>query len=206
MTFAPLLAFTDADGWHAGIGDPTLVGWITVAAYFAAAFTCFRAAGLSHGNYQRESRAFWKLLALGLVLLGINKQLDLQTWLTLTGKKIAQSQGWYENRRPVQVIFILVVAMVTAAVFFGMLRLVRHQSGWVRLALAGMAFLGGFIVIRAASFHHVDQMLRHDIGGFRLNWLLELGGIGMIGYGAWRGSRADENRVGGGPRVQPRCC
>ena len=33
-----------ADGrWVAGIGDPSVMGWVTVAVYFATAFLCFRA-------------------------------------------------------------------------------------------------------------------------------------------------------------------
>ena len=39
-----LLAETVADGWRPGIGDPTALGWITVAAYLLGAVACGRAA------------------------------------------------------------------------------------------------------------------------------------------------------------------
>jgi hypothetical protein len=47
--------------------------------------------------------------------------------------------------------------------------------------LLGTLFLLAFIVIRAASFHHVDVALRDASAGMRLNGLLELGGIASIG-------------------------
>src|SRR4051812_4569456 len=38
------LLVTGADGrWHPGIGDPGVVGWLTVVAYFAAAGLAYRA-------------------------------------------------------------------------------------------------------------------------------------------------------------------
>ena len=108
MGWTPLFAYTDADGWHLGIGDPTAVGWLTVAAYFFAAFLSWKAAGRARapGGWPPQA-VFWVGLAALLVMLGINKQLDLQTWFTLAAKRAAQSQGWYENRRIVQFLFIL---------------------------------------------------------------------------------------------------
>ena len=68
-----LFAFTDSDGWHAGIGDPTVVGWITVFAYFVGAFLTFRAGKISEVRPERKYRLFWYSLTAILVLLGINQ-------------------------------------------------------------------------------------------------------------------------------------
>ena len=35
-----ILAFTEADRWRPGIGDPTFMGWLTVVAYFTASLLC----------------------------------------------------------------------------------------------------------------------------------------------------------------------
>ena len=43
----------------------------------------------------------------------------------------------------------------------------------------------GFVVIRAASFHHVDAFLASRLGGLRWNWILELGGILIVAVGAF---------------------
>ena len=41
-----------------------------------------------------------------------------------------------------------------------------------------------FIIIRAASFHQIDHLLGLSIVGFKVNWLLELGGIACIAIAA----------------------
>src|SRR5882672_1117833 len=38
--------------WSPGIGDPTVMGWLTVAAYFAASWLCVRAFRRAHGGGQ----------------------------------------------------------------------------------------------------------------------------------------------------------
>jgi hypothetical protein len=189
MRFVPqLFAFTDEDGWHAGIGDPTFLGWITVLAYFVTAWLAWRAFKTVRTG-TRKQRIFWALLCLLLVLLGINKQLDLQTWLTLTVRRFAISEGWYERRRAVQLFFILMVAVFGFFSFRWMWSLLQEKTGPLRLSLAGLFFLVVFVVIRAASFHHIDQFLKYDLGGFRMNWLFELGGVTLIGWGAWLSRR-----------------
>src|SRR5215213_2059448 len=97
MDLTPLFAFTDGDRWRLGIGDPTVIGWFTVLAYFAAALLCWRAA--KKGLHTAKVRWFWTALAALLIFLGINKQLDLQTAFTFMAKDFAKATGWYENRR-----------------------------------------------------------------------------------------------------------
>jgi hypothetical protein len=49
-----------------------------------------------------------------------------------------------------------------------------------------MMFVLGFVIIRAASFHHVDALLAARLGGMKWNWILELGGIAAVAAGAYR--------------------
>lgn len=187
-SLSPLLAFTDADGWRLGIGDPTLGGWITVIGYFTAGSLALKAAFRvsTHGIWSTEEGRFYTLLGLGLILLGLNKQLDLQTLLTLTGRKIALAQGWYEKRRIVQMAFIGVIAVIGLLSFRwawkALAECLRHN--W--LTLLGIVFVITFVLIRAASIHHIDHLLKINIAGLRINWILELGGIGMIIAGILR--------------------
>ncbi|MGZ3385949.1 MAG: hypothetical protein ACXWNF_13305, partial [Isosphaeraceae bacterium] len=51
-------------------------------------------------------------------------------------------------------------------------------------ALLGTVFLYVFVLIRASSIHHVDVMLRWRFLGWTWNWILELGGIVVVGLGA----------------------
>jgi len=48
------------------------------------------------------------------------------------------------------------------------------------LALLGATFLIAFVLIRAASFHHIDRLITSSIFGFRWNWILEMGGIIVV--------------------------
>jgi hypothetical protein len=133
---------------------------------------------------QVRARALWLVLALLLFFLGINKQLDLQTIVTEVGRIVARSGGWYDRRRGVQIFFILTVL---AAGLWGLRTvwlLARGNVVEMRAVLLGTILLVCFVVIRAASFHHVDILLGHEIAGVRLNWILELGGISIIALGA----------------------
>lgn len=172
-------AETASDGrWHPGIGDPTLVGWITVVAY---ACTCFLCLGCAR---RLRPPVFWWAVTLALLCLCINKQLDLQTWFTEVGRDLAKQDGWYERRHDIQLEFIAAMG----AVFSLLAALVAWAlQGYWRQYLrvwGGMALLMFFIVARAASFHHVDQWLMSDLGGLRMNWVFELGGLALIASGA----------------------
>jgi hypothetical protein len=171
--------------WSPGIGDPTITGWVTVAAYVLAAFLCGRAFNRckSSPTLTGERRS-WGGLTVGLVALGINKQLDLQTALTEVGRGLARQQGWYEVRRPVQAVFVLGVALVGIATSVWMGSQARKGSRGLRHALFGAVVLSAFVVIRAASFHHVDLLLGENLAGLRLNVILELWGIMWMSYGA----------------------
>ena len=184
MRFEPLFAISNAESWHPGIGDPTFIGWLTVVAYAVAAVLCIREAIREKPIPPRFK--FWSLLGILMILLGINKQLDLQTWLTVTGRRLARNEGWYEQRRVFQFWFIIGVALFGVISFAAMWRLVREHGADLWLPLLGLFFVISFVVIRAASFHHVDEFLHTRLAGFKMNWVLELGGISIIIAGALR--------------------
>jgi hypothetical protein len=175
----------DADGrWVAGIGDPSPVGWITVAAYAVAALLAAR--NVSAARRCGAPTGFWIALTVLMLLLGINKQLDLQTWFGETGRDLARSQGWYEQRRAVQAAFIVLLgAGVLAALAAARVRLARLWPQY-RGAFVGIVVLATFIVIRAASFHHIDEFLGFDVGGTYLGRALEIVGVIAVGVACLR--------------------
>jgi hypothetical protein len=182
-----MLASTVNGRWQPGIGDPTFFGWATVAGYLLACMLCwlaFRrsARGITH---PRESLPwFWAALSLVLLVLAVNKQLDLQTWFTQTGRAWAKQAGWYHSRQRVQVAFVWAIAAAGALGLAALAWLARRARRGVLVALAGLLFLVCFIVVRASSFHHVDHMLGRKLGLARLNVVLELGGIAVVAAGA----------------------
>ena len=94
------LAVVKDGHWRPGIGDPTLTGWLTTIAYFAAALLCLRSAFTKPANTApidiTKHRIFWVLLCGAMLLLGINKQMDFQMWFWLTGRNIIMDMGWSE--------------------------------------------------------------------------------------------------------------
>jgi hypothetical protein len=55
-----------------------------------------------------------------------------------------------------------------------------------RLAMFGFLVLVLFVITRASSFFQMDRLINFRIMGFRMNWLFELIGIGIIGASAIR--------------------
>ncbi len=179
-----LLATFAQDGWigrwSPGIGDPSLIGWLTVVLYLVAAFVSFRVPFQSPHRFTRREVRFWFGLALVLLLLGINKQLDLQTAFTEFGRVLAHAQGWYDSRALLQRAFILVIGLMSVAFGIVLFALLRKLPRATRMAAVGVVLLLGFIVVRAASFHHVDLFLGSDVLGIRWNWLFECGALALI--------------------------
>ena len=78
------------------------------------------------GDFHRRSKiedrgsdllpTFWFALCGVMVFLGFNKQLDLQTCFTQVGRDMAHSEGWYESRRTVQLIFIVILVLLGLAI------------------------------------------------------------------------------------------
>ncbi|MCS4096557.1 hypothetical protein [Rhizobium sp. BK176] len=168
--------------WRPGIGDPTIGGWITVALYFVACVSCRRtmATVLSPGSSKQFDGFIWRGIAIMLFLLGINKQLDIQSAFTEIGRMIAASEGWYGERRAVQFYFIVGIAALWAVALpiAGFCpRKLSHQT-W--LALAGSMLVVGYVVIRAGSFYHFDQFIGSHLWGLKCNWVLEMTGIVIV--------------------------
>jgi hypothetical protein len=213
--------------WSPGLGDPSLVGWLTVFAYFGAAVLCLQAFkaqkrtpdgragagayldaarslgrmlrrhGRRFGDVPAPARraAWWLSLAVLFALLGVNKQLDLQTLLTETGRWVAYGTGWYEERRGVQILFVTLVATGAVLAVMGLAYLARDQLRTLGPSIVGLAMTLGYVVIRAASFHRVDVLIHTEIFFVELNWVFELSGIGVVAWSARRARRLASPRA-----------
>ncbi|NNL87961.1 MAG: isopropylmalate isomerase [Marinicaulis sp.] len=184
--------------WSPAIGDPTIFGWLTVALYLAAAGLCFLRAKDGFSSEVAAlgpQRFFWISLSLLLSLLAINKQFDVQSLFTTIGRCAAQAGGWYETRSDVQRTFVGIVALAALAVGTTALWLMRGFIREIPFAAAGFFILIIFVVLRAASFHHIDNFINTGLMGLRLNWLVEMGALGLIIYGAIA-ARNDATTIG----------
>ncbi|TCM63279.1 hypothetical protein [Rhizobium sp. BK068] len=168
--------------WEPGIGDPTIGGWITVILYLLACASCWKTTGVVARQCwnERSDGYIWRAISVVFFFLGINKQLDLQSAMTELGRMVAFSGGWYEQRRAMQVDFIIGVAVMCAATVPVFLFWARKSPIQTWLALVGSTFVLGYVLIRAASFHHFDRFISSHFLGFKWNWILEMTGIAMV--------------------------
>lgn len=176
--------------WTPSIGDPTLAGWITVALYLVTAYVCWRLSGRLRGSGAiTGSEAFiWTAIAILFLALGINKQLDLQSALTEIARVLARAQGWYERRGKVQMAFVAAVVAVCLVAAIIVLFMIRRAPAITWLAALGTVMVLVFVLIRAASIHHIDLIIGSTVLGLRWNWILEIGGIlTVMTAGWWRG-------------------
>jgi hypothetical protein len=174
---SPVIAACVGNQWSPQIGDPTVAGWLTVVAY---AFCVVL--GLMAGRRARNTREriFWRVVALAMLFLCVNKQLDLQSVLTATGRCLSQLQGWYDERRAFQLDFI--IGLLVAAVLFlaAVLWLMRGSLRRNGVAILGLAFVTSFVAVRAIGFHHVDVLIDSRLLDVRYNVLFELSGLVLI--------------------------
>ena len=182
--------------WSPGIGDPTFAGWLTVVLYFVAAAVCFLVGRNKGWALHRSETFLFRLLTLGLVGLGLNKQRDLQTAATELGRLLAVEGGWYAERHRVQKAFIVAVGLTALAIAAAAAVIGRRMPMATRVTIAGTLGLVAFVVIRASSFHHVDVLIRSSWFGVKANWVIEMGCILIVIAGAsWR-ARLMRQRAG----------
>ena len=180
--------------WEPGIGDPTVMGWVTVLAYVVAAGLAAAAARALDRVADPDARGrqpeIWRLTTILLVALAINKELDLQSWFTAFARVVLKKQGWMEYHRILQFRFIVGLICVSLIFLIASAWCTRRRRREYWLLLLGETFTVTFIVLRAASFHHVDVLLGTHIVGVKVNWALELTGIGVIALAAWTRRRS----------------
>lgn len=175
--------------WRPTIGDPSFMGWFTVAAYgigaALAVLASSRYRGCDNKTHKRE-KWVWLAVAGVMAFLCVNKQLDLQSLLTDIGRVLSRQEGWYEQRRGFQRLFV--VGVLVGSVSFGCWSIWRFREFWKshKLLAGGMLFLLTFIVVRAISFHHFDMVISTRVLGVRMNWVFELTGIFLVSLAAAR--------------------
>ena len=196
LTLLP--AVRTVDGWRPGIGDPTVLGWTIVVLYLSTASLCAWALHVARLGARRAvdfpgdrrfrnrsaayraSFCFWALLAGLCLFLGINKQLDLQGWLTEVGRQIAREQGWIHERRRVQSLVVGLIALGGLTTLATLLYLTRELLPRHVPAFAGTILLACFLLSRAVSFHHLDVLLNRRLLGIEAVYALELAGIACV--------------------------
>lgn len=173
-----------ARDWIKSIASADAADWLTVSAYLFAALMCYWAAKLAIQAGERSERHFWFAMAILLGLFAVNELLDLQTVLTAVARAHAKAHGWYGGRRAIQFYFVISLVVSAAALAAIAIWLTARLHASLRIALLGFGFIAVFILLRAASFHHVDKVLGSDSGSFNWGSVQEMIGILVIAVGA----------------------
>jgi hypothetical protein len=166
------------------------MGWFTVGSYFACAIVALIAV-LINQTGGRRSCFFWSLISLLMILLGVNKQIDLQSLFTEVGAQIAKAQAWMDQRRIVQFWFIVPSGTTALVAFLSFAIIMRSLFRRFILAFTGLLFLFASIFLRAVSLHHFVEILGFTPSGAKIYFVLELPGIYLILVAGIREIRAN---------------
>jgi hypothetical protein len=189
LTLLHLAQYADGS-WTLRIGDPTFIGWFTTVCYFAVAYLCYRnARNLQSQKTQRNVAVFWWTITFVIVFFGFNKQLDLQILITDIGRRLAKSQGWYEYRRQLQRVFVIAIAVSGLTAITLIIWILRKRFQKLRIVFVGMAILFLFVVMRAGTFHHLDELIDYRLADLSFDWIFEISGLAVIGLGAFNQRR-----------------
>lgn len=172
-------------GWRLSAGDPTWIGWATTIAYLAGAAACWRAGHSTVGQPETAegSDRPWLALALLLLGLGLNKQLDLQTPFLAILRNLTSGLGWRRQSRIIDSILtgsaVLALLLLTGIVLRWRRFMVKHP-----LVPAGMALSALYVLVRIAHFGHVDESLGRRTTGQRIGVYVEFLGAALLALGA----------------------
>jgi hypothetical protein len=161
------------DDWWEIWGDPLLSGTIFMVSYGVTALLIFR---VSIGFEARE-RLYWRLCG-GLFLFQLaNTNLDLHALVWTTGRCMAHAQGWYENRREAQVLFLVSLAIVVGLILLTVVVVFSRNIFRNLLLTLGVSIALGFTTVKGINYHGFEQYYGAEVGPFRVADFIEYSGI-----------------------------
>jgi len=167
------------------VEKPNVLDWIITAAYVAIASLCMLAALRRCGNLGAAGegpRVWWSLALLSLVL-GVNKELQLQTLLVHVGRVVAIEEGWYGSRRLAQGLFLVLLFIVSVVIIWKFAR--RHWwliRNYAEMTL-GLMLVLAYCLLRAADINHL-KLLGPKHSGSDFLWPLEVSGLILMLLGS----------------------
>ena len=170
--------------WFGTISHPGAADELTAASYGIAAVLCAWAWYRAGRARDRFGGWFWTLSGLSMMLSAGNELLDLQTLLTMLVRADAVAGGWYDQRRGVQLVFVIALVASAAAGATAAWWHTKGRDRGIRVALIGVLSIAVFFLLRATSFHHVDQVLGQWSGNGRWASIQEIAGIAAVSAGS----------------------
>ncbi len=178
-----LYASCAAEAWAPGFGDRDTYGYVMTIVHLVAAALAVAVAlkGPFRSRSPSTERWLWGIGATVLVVLAINKQLDLQSMLVSAARCVARGEGWYEARREYQTEVILGLVIAAAIIVPLLIVLLRKAVPGNLAFVLAMSALVTFVLLRAISFHHLDILFGTNVLSFRLHrWIEVLALVSVI--------------------------
>jgi hypothetical protein len=114
-------------------------------------------------------------------MMAFAKQLQLQDDLTGMVRNLLKADGWYDRHVEAQKLFAAILAIVLLGVSALLGSWFRGSTASVKTAAGALWLLVAFVLVRAASFHAMDEWVIRERLGLRVGWWIELAGIAAIG-------------------------
>jgi hypothetical protein len=142
------------DAWTLKINDPTLIAWMCVAGYSIAAFVC---AAEGKSTSRAGERRFWRGLAVSCVVLGLNKQLDVHSYI------LEMLRGFAGRSSPAIKLsgMLLAVTFAVAGTWALLSVLANWRVATKRMKMAGLAVLLLGVVLAGRN---TVSVLSHALG------------------------------------------
>ncbi|MEM1159557.1 MAG: hypothetical protein AAGJ28_01365 [Pseudomonadota bacterium] len=166
--------------WMALWGDPLISGTVFMLAYLGATLLILRGARYTAGR----ERSLWRICGLLFLFQVANTHLDAHALIFTTGRCLAHAQGWYENRRMVQTIAAIGLAVTLGTILIWIaIRFFRSILRNVVMVL-GVSIALGFTVLKGINLHGLEAYYAGAYGPFRGADLIELSGIAIAALGS----------------------
>lgn len=170
--------------WRPGLGDPSIGGLGLTALYVVASllmlWTIYRPTAWDTGE-----RLLWGAATVLIVLMTINKQLDLQHYVNLVGRCWARQEGLADLRETFQRVFGLAVLALGLGATVWLGRATRPALRRNRPLIWGLGLLGLFLVVEVARFQHLLGAPGEWIERLRLHRMLEGTALLVLIWAAW---------------------
>jgi|LakMenE18May11ns_1017448.scaffolds.fasta_scaffold9851366_1 hypothetical protein len=179
-----------SDEWRLGINDPTLFAWLIVGFYLLGAIGCWRSQ--KNSQWRKGTRIFpsWGLLGGALLILGINKQLDLHTPLLMNLQRIRSDST---SSSAIGLAFLLSVSVLIATCWSYRNRFVYDVNFRLFSVCSALVALLSVQVLRFSTGAIASWLTMHPFGDdgiwhLHLVELFELALIVLISVLAWHPS------------------
>ncbi|HEX2733447.1 MAG TPA: hypothetical protein VHM70_17670 [Polyangiaceae bacterium] len=145
-------------------------------------------ASLAPTPLPRLERVLWHALCIAMLLLGINKQLDLQTALIQGASEVVASFGLEDSKDSIKIFFAIGLAIGIGTLGLVLLRVTRRVPPPTRKVLYGVVALLFFILMRALMFEGFAR--RSGLAALPFtSGVFELTSIVWIAYWAYKRKR-----------------